>query len=290
MITRFGVFCFLTLVLCFQASAQYKGAIDFNSNEKRAHKAGLPTLLANAGQCLKSVQSHQTQFYKNYGITAYYGVGSIFDQVGEAEKKRMLGQLGLPANLLSQMRQVSCVTLAAACLEMGFEAAKQEDIWGKIVVFLKNNNMDGTSLVYALQKLGWKVAYWNPDPSLNEYRDNQEKAADPANTYKYWGYHAYRYQSVMNLNKYYYNMVDDKKTLVGFRTQVPQAFVNLPYALGIAHTGYHVFSVVRGQVYEGHSGGDLKSKDMVESGTFNPLAGKSPQGYYSGLFALPPVN
>jgi hypothetical protein len=98
----------------------------------------------------------------------------------------------------------------------------------------------------------------------------------------------------MKSNTYYFNKVDDKTLLVNFGTSVPSQFRSVPFFVGIAHTGYHVFPGFTGNVIEAHSTRLLSSVDNLEKSPFNPLAnGGGPrwtatEKYRSGLVGVPP--
>ncbi len=98
----------------------------------------------------------------------------------------------------------------------------------------------------------------------------------------------------MRKNRYYFNKVDNKSLLVDFNRTPPQAFLNQPFFVGIAHTGYHVFPGFYGRVIEAHSTRKLNSFENLERSPFNPLkSGGGPrwtrtEKYRSGLLAFPP--
>ena len=63
-----------------------------------------------------------------------------------------------------------------AC-ERGFNAAGMPNTWKKINNQLKiDQKFYGTDLQIMLQQLGWKIYYWNPDPSQNAAWDAQDQA------------------------------------------------------------------------------------------------------------------
>ena len=69
------------------------------------------------------------------------------------------------------------------------------------------------------------------------------------------------------------------------------AVKNIPFFVGIAHLGYHVFPRSYGQIIEGHSTRQLNDPQALETSPFNPLVkGGGPRGgpYKSGLIAIPP--
>ena len=63
------------------------------------------------------------------------------------------------------LRPTSCIGLSLKCLGEGFHAAGQDDLWNQILQFTVENGVQGDALQVALQKLGWRIAYWNPDLS-----------------------------------------------------------------------------------------------------------------------------
>ena len=163
-----------------------------------------------------------------------------------------------------------------------------DSAYQKIYQFARANDLDGSAVIHALQKLGWRVYFWNPTPPQNERWDAEER------NWRSKGWHAYRYSTVMNRGNYYYNQVDDKSLLVGFGTTVPSEFKRAPFFIGVAHTGYHVFPGFEGTVIEAHSTRPLSSINNLETSPFNPLgSGGGPrwtptEKYRSGLIALPP--
>ncbi|MNL19628.1 hypothetical protein D3C87_1408400 [compost metagenome] len=111
-----------------------------------------------------------------------------------------------------------------------------------------------------------------------------------------WGGHAYRYSLVMKKQNYYGLHVDDAQTLVGFDTTIPESFKKVPFFVGTAHAGYHVFPGKHGDVIEAHSMRTLNSIDNLQVSDFNPLAtGGGPrwtrtEKYRSGVIAIPPTK
>ncbi len=104
------------------------------------------------------------------------------------------------------------------------------------------------------------------------------------------GRHSTWYSGVVSSSRYYGVYVDDRTTLVGFGTDVPSRFKSVPFFVGTAHAGYHVFPGMRGRVIEGHSMRAITDYYTIESAEFNPIKkGGAPAGEYrSGLIAVPP--
>jgi hypothetical protein len=268
----------------------FRGSIEFTAEEKAAHQRHLNTLTRTARRYLEDVWRDHLAFFRRHGVSKYYGDRS---QLLNTREKRIaaLRQAGAPTSLVDQLQPTSCVGLALAGLGAGVQAAGDPVLagaWQKIRTFTRANDQDGSALIHALQKLGWRVHYWNPAPQNNAAWDAEER------NWASKGWHSYRYSTVMNKGTYYYNKVDDRSLLVGFGTRVPREFTTANFFLAVAHTGYHVFLGFEGEVIEAHSTRRLNSIDNLERSPFNPLAsGGAPrwtatEKYRSGLIALPP--
>lgn len=269
----------------------FKGEISFTPEEVAAHQASLPALLEKSSGCLRAALKHHQTFFAKYGISPYYGSLSAFSKLTQVQRAQHLRQLGVSPRLLDHLQPTSCIGLTMQCLEEGFTATGTLSIWKKLKTFTSANDADGSALQAALRLLGWRVLYWNPNVAYNEYWDQAEMARDPSNTGHFWGWHAERWKSVTGPKRnYYYNSVDDSRTLVNFGTNPPPSFAKIPFFVGTAHTGYHVFPGMFGQVIEGHSMRALSDSQTIENSKFNPLQnGGGPRGdFKSGLIAIPP--
>lgn len=268
----------------------FEGEISFTPSEVRAHQITINELTEVASDCLKADLKRHRDFHARYGISAFYGDRSRFAKMNRSEREAVLQRLGLSPSLLDQMSPTSCVGLTLKCLERGFLATGQAQTWAKLKAYTKRNAQDGTALQNGLQKLGWTLLYWNPSPENNERWDAIEARNDGDNSSRFWGYHTYRYLTVTRESRYYFNRVDDSQWLVGFHTSPPAEFSDIPFFVGTAHTGYHVFPGMFGRVIEGHSTRAITDAQTIESSPFNPLQnGGGPRGAYrSGLMLIPP--
>ncbi|MES2526680.1 MAG: hypothetical protein V4598_06315 [Bdellovibrionota bacterium] len=281
---------FALLIFPLFAHAAFVGSIEFTAREISDHQTDVDTIVPTASECLKKTYDRHLAFHRRYGISPYYGDQSSFAKLTYEQKKSYLRSLRKDENLVDQMETISCVGLAMRCLSQGFAAAGKQVIWKRLEDHLRLNGVDGTALQYSLRKLGWKTLYWNPQISMNEEWDRQEKLRNPQNLQRSWGWHAYRWSTILSKGMYYDNHVDDKTTLVNFGTKQPLIFKRLPFFLGTAHTGYHVFPGMNGQVIESHSLRKITDITTIESSEFNPLKPNGgPQGtMYSGLMSVPP--
>jgi hypothetical protein len=184
-----------------------------------------------------------------------------------------------------------------AC-ERGFNATGMPNTWKKIHAQLKiDQKFYGTDLQIMLQQLGWKLYYWNPDPSKNAAWDADDQKLNPLKPGRkwmpVWGGHALRYASAKNKSIYYDAAIDNSTKLVGFIKSPPASFKTVPVFVGIAHAGYHVFPGRRGDVIEAHSMRQMIAEDNIEVAPFNPLGtGGAPrwtnsEKYRSGVIAVP---
>lgn len=271
--------------------AAFNGSISFTQQERDLHLAVLPQLLVDAGNCLKADLDYHHEFYARYGISPFYGDQSNFGIMSYSDKKAYLKRIGINPNLLSQLQPTSCVGMTLKCVGGAFQKNGEADYWARIKNFLDANGVDGTALQEALQQLGWKILYWNPDTAQDADWDYQEQSRNFTNSNRFWGAHAYHWTMVQREpHGYDNNRVDDWDLLVNFRLSPPLRFQQIPFFVGTAHGGYHVFSGLFGEVIEGHSMRSINDPNTIESGEFNPLAiGGSPKGpYFSGLAAVPP--
>lgn len=274
----------------FAFAVGFEGEIFFTAEQKERHLDRMDQLLKTASDCLRADLKAHEAFHARYGISAFYGDRSSFAKMSAHGKEALLKKLGLPTKLLAQMKPTSCVGLTLKCLEAGLRKTGQDDVWEKLRVYTKLNHQDGTALQNALQKLDWTLHYWNPSPANNEAWDAIEKKKDPDNSDRFWGYHSYRYLTIQREDRYYFNNVDESQWLVNFKTNPPKNFTQIPFFIGTAHTGYHVFPGMFGQVIEGHSTRAITDRQTIESSLFNPLQnGGGPRGQYkSGLMLIPP--
>lgn len=269
----------------------FKSAISFTAAERTAHQQSATVIAETAAKYLQAIWKEHVAFHKKHGFSKFYGDRNISLNT-RTKRIAALRQIGAPDSMVDQLQPTSCIGLAIKALQSGLTdsgSAPLKRIWEKIFAYMKENRMYGTALHNALQKLDWKLYYWNPSPKDNERWDQED------GTRASRGWHAYRYKTVMAKSAYHYNKVDDRELLVNFGTQIPGKFKQFPFFIGIAHTGYHVFPGFRGHVIEAHSTRKLAAFDNLEDSLFNPLKnGGGPrwsasEKYRSGLIAVPPV-
>jgi hypothetical protein len=281
----------LSLFTAFSAFAGFNGEITFSKEEVQNHLENIAALTSEAEQCLKQDFNRHQEFYKKYGISAFYGQNSAFSKLSEKEKRDFLVSKKLDPKLLEEIAGTSCIGLTLKCLERGFKITNQTDVYKKLRTFVAANGVDGSSLQHGLQKLGWKTLYWNPNPGKNALWDFQEKIADPRNKKHFRGFHAENYAAAVNKKRYFLNSVDDITSLVGFESTEPALLKSVPFFVGTAHMGYHVFPGAYGVVVEGHSSRAITDEKTIESAPFNPLDNNgAPSGRYrSGMISIPPT-
>jgi hypothetical protein len=279
----------LALAPVSPAVAGYQGSIAFTPGEIARHDQDVDQITNTAAACLQRDYQHFQDFFRRYGVSPYYGDRGSFGKLSYAGKKEYLRQIGKNPNLVAQMEPLSCVELMLNCLGEGFKKAGEADLWQRIRSFTILNGVDGMATQYALEKLGWKTLYWNPDVRRNRQWDAAERAHNPQNTDRFWGYHEENWVSVQRSSRYFWNQVDDSRELVNFGARTPSFLRNVPFFVGIAHMGYHVFPGTFGHVVEAHSTKQITDPTNMESAPFNPLGGQAPTGgmYHTGLITVP---
>ncbi len=268
---------------------------------RKYHEENIAKLIETTIQCLKEDLEHHRRHFGDYKISPYYGENSKFSKLSPEKQLREVRSnvstkyKNKAREILSKMEPTSCIGLVLKCLKAGFIKTNQEHIWREVRSYVRSNNNDGTSLQDALQILGWRIYYYNPDVAKSVDWDREERGADRANKERFWGYHSYRLSTVNSKNKNYYNnTVDDISALVNFGPVSPKKLSDIPLFVGTAHTGWHVFPGVYGKIIEAHSTRSISDKKTVEESDFNPIGGGGPNGafsgmtYRSGLIAIPP--
>jgi hypothetical protein len=269
----------------------------FTAAEIRKHRDTLDVFTDAAADFLDWVFADHTAFFNKWGVSKYYGNRKPEHKTRE-KRIAQLRKFGKPEFLVDQQVSTACILLAMQACERGFNATGMPNTWKKINAQLKiDQKFFGTDLQIMLQQLGWKIYYWNPDPTLNAAWDADDQALNPLRPGRVWmpvwGGHALRYASAKNKGTYYDTKVDDVTKLVGFKKTQPAAFKTVPFFVGIAHAGYHVFPGRRGDVVEAHSMRLMTARDNIEVAPFNPLAaGGAPrwtqsEKYRSGVIAVP---
>jgi hypothetical protein len=161
-------FAFAAIAFSLPAHAGHKGSISFSAAERAQHEAGQDTVLRAAASCLNNeIATHQA-FFRQYGISPFYGDRSAFGKLSYAAKQNYLRSIGKNPALLRQMQPTSCVGITLKCLGQGFQAAGQGNLWARIRAYTMLNGVDGTAMQAGLQQLGWKLYYWNPDTRMNQ--------------------------------------------------------------------------------------------------------------------------
>jgi hypothetical protein len=269
----------------------------FTAAEKRKHRDTLDVFTDAAADFLDWVFADHVAFFNKWGVSKYYGNRKPEHKTRE-KRMAQLRKFGKPEFLVDQQVSTACILLARQACERGFNATGLANTWKKINTQLKiDQKFYGTDLQIMLQQLGWKLYYWNPDPSQNAAWDAEDKALNPLKAGRkwmpVWGGHVLRHASAVNRGVYYDATVDNVTKLVGFKKVEPPAFKTVPFFVGIAHAGYHVFPGRRGDVVEAHSMREMIARDNIEVAPFNPLAqGGAPrwtrsEKYRSGVIAVP---
>jgi hypothetical protein len=293
----------------------FKGKVAFSKDEIKKHRTTIDSFISEARSCLHDFKKEHLEFFhsncrtddngKKVCLSKFYGDRRYSKMPGavrpDGEKLVYLGdaleEAGFPRSYMKEMKNISCIGMAMKCLERAFAVTGMTPTWKKILAYTNANGVDGTATQDALQKLGWKIYYWNPTPGGRKAIVKAAEGWDQEEVkWKSKGYHTWRYYTVTGKNhKYYFNKVDDWTTLVGFDSNVPQKMFEVPFWLGAAHTGYHIFPGTYQHVVEAHSIRPITAENNLEFSIFSPFAqGGGPrwtedEKYRSGIVAIPPT-
>ncbi len=287
-------------------------AIEFSKEEVQFYKFHSQQISKYTASCLNYTWYTHVGFFDRWRVSKYYGDRNRSYATRE-QRLKALERYGAPLYLIDELEAISCIGLTLKCLQSGFESVQSDTanrIWQRLNTYVRKNGVSGVHLLEGLQKLGWLIFYWNPAPENMEEWDLEDQKLLPGRPVSWnsgvvnengqfiyhpgWGLHRLRYQDVMAKNKYYTLKVDNRQSLVGFGTEVPEFFGTAPLMIGIAHAGYHVFPGTYGEVIEAHSSRPLNSITNLERAMFNPLhkdggpAWSRTEKYRSGVVALPP--
>lgn len=292
-------------------AAGYNGRVEFSNQEKTKHKREIQVFVNIASGCLEDFQREHIEFYRSHCrsvegqkvcLSKYYGERRYSKKrnARRADGKPLqylpeaLAEAGFPDSYVDLMEANSCVGMALTCLKQAFLATDQEGVWLKLRQFSRDNGVSGVAIQHALGQLGWRTYYWNPSPLETIERDTKTWDREETNWQSKGGHFA-RYKSVRDKGTYWYNTVDDKSSLVGFGRGEPELLKRVPFWVGTANTGYHVFPGTFADVVEAHSTRPITAEDNLEFSRFAPFAtGGGPrwtdvEKYRSGLISVPPI-
>lgn len=303
---------FITLITQSNSHAKFKGEINFTPAEIADHFLKSSEQAQLAKDCLEDYKQQHLNFYYSHCrrtssgticLSKYYGDQRYSKRRNQrtANGKPLaylpdeLSRYGFDRSLVNQMENMSCVGLALKCLSRSFHQTNQAAVWKRILAYTKLNNVDGSALQEALRGLGWKVYYWNPAQKNDLLRRARIWDMEEQN-WQSKGYHAYRWIIMNRKGTYWNNTVDDYQTLLGFEFGTPSFLYQVPFWVGTAHTGFHVFPGTYERVVEAHSLRSILDPTILEFNFFAPMnqaTGGGPrwftQGKYrSGLIAVPP--
>ncbi len=266
-------------------------------------------------------------FFKKHKFSQFWSTAKYGSENESIENyiRRKLGQKKLTA-VEKQLVRHSCVEFTLDAVEAGMLSAGMKREFESLEKLVSSNKADGAVLIVALQKLGWKVYYYNtlsdlvepPNETPEERKDRIAKAVknlksrdtEFRRSYRNYGPHWWSWHTAVNKGNYKYPelKVNNATSLVGFGASPPPELANVPFCVAIGNNAYHVFPIVHGEVIEGHSGLDIWNPKIIERNPFNPGRGKNgapglkvgtkkdgnggPTGssflYSSGLICIPP--
>jgi hypothetical protein len=314
-----------TLLTGLQSFAGYNGSVSFSSKEIRNHAKKTNSFLKVASGCLEKFKADHIKFYqsncttnrgKKVCLSKFYGDRRYSQRKNDFRCEKgwkskdgkscakgkvipleylpdAVAAVGFPRSIAKKLESTSCVGMAISCLRQAFTATGQKAQWSKVLSFTRKNGVGGTAMQHALQQLGWRVLYWNPETMQTIDKETKRWDVEELD-WESKGWHNWRLTTLRKRNMYWYNRVDDRSTLVGFEKGTPQILYSVPFWVGIANTGYHVFPGTYEEVIEAHSTQPITAYKSMEFSIFGPMrSGGGPrwtktQKYRSGLIALPP--
>lgn len=322
------IFLFAGNLFC--KGEEIKGLADYleevGENERETMKKNSPEFSSAAATFLIQRWDNHLIFFNEHGFSQFWSTqkyGNSGQETIESHLKRKCGSKTL-SEVQSQLVRHSCVEFTLDAIEAGMTSVGMEREFGHLKKLSEKSDLDGAVLVIGLQKLGWKVYYYNTLPSLSvpeeESKEEREiRIASAIRTMKKWdegfmtstrpyGPHWWSWYTTVNRGNYKYKelKVDDAESLVGFGETPPQLISEIPFCVAIGNNAYHVFPIVHGEVIEGHSGLDIWNPKIIERNPFNPARGGrgapglkvgasdngGPTGstflYSSGLICVPP--
>ncbi|CAN5724723.1 hypothetical protein BH20VER1_BH20VER1_25600 [soil metagenome] len=137
--------------------AAFRGSVEFTAAEKAAHQQHVSTIAPTARRYLEDIFADHLAFHRRHGVSKYYGDRSTLLNT-RAKRIAALQQAGAPVSLVDQLQPTSCIGLSLNALVAGFRApgdANLESALAKVQQFARANDLDGCSVIHALQKLGW---------------------------------------------------------------------------------------------------------------------------------------
>ncbi len=233
------------------------------------------------------------------GIGIMYGPRSRYASLTDSEKLKFIEQNKKFAAKIIEPVETSCIGFVQSQLRIGYQEAGLGDRFKEIDKVIYGNSGQGTYLINELKKDGWKTIYWNPDK-----RDPTERVVKPSisNDHHIWTWamlrdgHKYM-QDVMSYGKVFPGIAVDFMAL-DFRPTNPKktklnevAFKKLqelPFFVGVANGGYHVYMGSHGMIIESHSTRNPTDATNIELRPFNQFGMLKNEGYLSGVIAVPP--
>ena len=224
--------------------------------------------LANEGEKLvKSMAKAHVDAIDSRGIGKYWGVQNSW-RPGASDP--------------GDMKQSSCVEWALEVTGAAFRAVGRGSVWSRIYSTTVANGAKGTVLAKQLILFdSWTGIYWNPDSA---------KAADGSDEHPYSAHIAKKKgtyygipvkDQILNYNPAYGSSTTDDNSGIDKLKKVP-------YWVGCARGGSHVFCGTRGHVSEFHWDAhptDRNAIELVELETYAWLSGiiVVPQGVWESV-------
>lgn len=246
----------------------------------------------------KYIERHADSFAKT-GIGSMYGPNSSYAKMPLAEKARYLAQNKKPGTFPAMPTETSCIGFVLGNLNYGYNKSGLGKQWDKIDAIVRENSGQGTYLLNELRKDGWKIIFWSPDAKNPTTRvASASKDAD----HHQWAYAMARdnkgyMPGVLSYGKVFegvpvdylalnYRPTDPRITLRNIKAE--EILRKIPFFVGVANGGYHVFMGSDGMVIESHSTRNPSDQTNIEIRPLNQFGLLRGESYLSGIIAVPP--
>lgn len=246
----------------------------------------------------QSIESHFDSLKKT-GIGNMYGPKSSFAKMNADEKRNYILRNKKLGTTPVEPVETSCVGFVLKQLKNGYESNGMGNRWAEIAQSVYDNSGQGTYLLQGLREDGWKLIYWNPDKRFPTTRVVSPSIAND--------HHIWTWAMIRDGNPYMENVLSYEKVFPGlpidhmaldfrpsnssetdFNRNALEILRNIPFFVGVANGGYHVYLGSKGMVIESHSTRSPTDATNIELRPLNQFGLDKGESYLSGVIAVPP--
>lgn len=249
------------------------------------------------------------------GIGSMYGPKSSYALMNDKQKLDYINKSKKPGTLPEMPKETSCIGFVQNFLRTGYSLSGMGERYKEIDKRLAWSNGQGTHLLAELQKDGWKLLLWAPD-ARNPTTRVQNPSKDTA--HHTWAYGMAKqgkgymkgvlsYGHVFEGLKIDYVVSDYRPTLPAINSEdaktnhaaptktktlrnldADELLQRIPFFVGVANGGYHVYLGSKGMVIESHSTRGPTDNTNIEFRPLNQFGLFKNESYLTGVIAVPP--